>query len=365
VRTSSLSPPYGNVDFDVTDNDITVVADPEEDVPGITVGRFFSPVNSGSVNGNTIDMQGGGQSAAIQIANGSEQVTADVIGNSITGTDFNSGISLYQLGAGGQLTATVVNNLVTGQTSIAGASAGISCDVSDGAGDFTLVNNTVVGNDRGVLISGDPGVSLVGVLANTIIADHTTWGLNIDSDFDSTFTNECNLLYDNPIDYFVPGPGTLTADPMFDGASYHLAAGSPAIDSGNDAQVPAGITTDLYGQTRIQGYIVDRGAVESAGTTDVATFTGAFRVGRPWPNPMSSTQQRITIPVWLPSEDVVRFEMFDARGRRIPLRRPTVQRAAGPAVLSWDVGASVSGIYYARLTTGHGLTRVVRWSVVR
>jgi hypothetical protein len=365
VRTSSLSPPYGNVDFEVTGNDITVVADPNEDVPGITIGTFFSPVNTGSVSGNTITMQGGGQREAIEIANGAEQVTADVIGNWISGTDFNSGISLYQFDAGGQLTATVINNLVTGQTSFAGAPAAISCNVSQGSGDFTLVNNTVAGNDRGVLISGGSTATIVGVLANTIIADNTTWGLNVDSDFDSTFSNDSNLLYNNPVNYFVPGPGTLTADPLFDGNSFHLASGSPAIDSGNDALLPAGITTDINGQPRVQGYIVDRGIFETAGTTDVTTFAGAFRVGRPWPNPMSSAQRRITIPVWLPGEDIVRFEMFDARGRRVPLHQPGVRRVAGPGALSWEVGEHVSGIYYARLTTGHGATRVVRWSVVR
>ncbi len=58
------------------------------------------------------------------------------------------------------------------------------------------------------------------------------------------------------------GTGNIDADPLFD-ASLHLRAGSPCIDAGNSAAVPAGVTTDLDGRPRIQGTSVDMGAYES------------------------------------------------------------------------------------------------------
>ncbi|MGB9740128.1 choice-of-anchor Q domain-containing protein, partial [Chloroflexus sp.] len=60
------------------------------------------------------------------------------------------------------------------------------------------------------------------------------------------------------------GEGNINADPLFvDAASgnLRLQAGSPAIDAGNDAAVPPGITTDLDGNPRFD-YIVDMGAYE-------------------------------------------------------------------------------------------------------
>ncbi len=58
--------------------------------------------------------------------------------------------------------------------------------------------------------------------------------------------------------------GNIDADPLFvDAASGNLRLkdGSPAIDAGNNAAVPPGVTTDLDGNPRID-YIVDMGAFE-------------------------------------------------------------------------------------------------------
>ena len=60
-----------------------------------------------------------------------------------------------------------------------------------------------------------------------------------------------------------PGEGNIDANPLLD-ATGHLQAGSPCIDAGNSADVPAGVTTDLDGNPRIQGAGVDMGAYESA-----------------------------------------------------------------------------------------------------
>ena len=50
-----------------------------------------------------------------------------------------------------------------------------------------------------------------------------------------------------------------------------LLPGSPAIDAGNNALIPAGVTTDQRGLPRIVNGIVDIGAFESSGFTIAVT----------------------------------------------------------------------------------------------
>ena len=50
-----------------------------------------------------------------------------------------------------------------------------------------------------------------------------------------------------------------------------LLPGSPAIDAGNNALIPAGVTTDQRGLPRIVNGVVDIGAFESSGFTIAAT----------------------------------------------------------------------------------------------
>jgi predicted outer membrane repeat protein len=69
------------------------------------------------------------------------------------------------------------------------------------------------------------------------------------------------------------GGGNLDADPLFvtpvpapaptTGGDLHLGPGSPALNTGNNSFLPAGLSTDLDGNPRIVGGTVDMGAYES------------------------------------------------------------------------------------------------------
>jgi hypothetical protein len=63
------------------------------------------------------------------------------------------------------------------------------------------------------------------------------------------------------------GTGNINADPLFVDAAtgdLHILAGSPCVDAGNTAAIPAGLVTDLDGNARVFGAAVDMGAYEDA-----------------------------------------------------------------------------------------------------
>jgi len=74
----------------------------------------------------------------------------------------------------------------------------------------------------------------------------------------------CNIRYTD-VEGGFPGPGNIDADPLFAdlaGGDYHLQAGSPCIDAGNPAQIPAPGQTDIDGDPRLFGGRVDMGVDE-------------------------------------------------------------------------------------------------------
>ncbi len=253
--------------FNINDNQIEINVGASDYVSAISVWGLDSA--SGSISRNRILQVGGGQNAAIEIANGDGTVSADLIGNKVAGTNFNSGISLYEYGSGA-ITARVINNIVSGQINYAGSPAAISLNVSGtgGHGDFTVLNNTVANNDDGILLVGRPdlGATATAVVGNNIVAFNNVQGLSL-QDFPAE--NSFNLVHGNASDYYTPGPGDLTSDPLFiDDVDFQLVGGSPAENSGYNGLIPADIVTDISGNPRILG-IVDRGAYElAAGGSD-------------------------------------------------------------------------------------------------
>jgi len=249
-----------DITFSISNNQITVPAG--DQISGITI---YSGNVTGIIKGNTIVMQGTDQGAAIYLGNGNQTLAVDIIGNVISGTNYNEGISVFQYQSGGSTTVGILNNLITGQSGNTGAPGAISVNCSTGSINFKVLNNTLSGNQDAMNIDGrkDLGAVITGIVENNIITDSTSTGLDSDSDFTSTITNRNNLLFNNGSDFFTGDTGTLFQDPKFiGGGNYRLQSISPAINAGNNTPDGGLPLTDLGGLNRISEGIVDIGAYE-------------------------------------------------------------------------------------------------------
>ena len=274
--TGTQGEPRGFIDFEIADNTITI---PDSSSSGIAISLTQAPEARGVIARNRIVMDnhtsdsGGG----IAISNSSNGLVVDVIANEISGSGYNVGIQLFQFADEGRLVARVLNNTVTGQTDIAGRPGAISASCSEGVLDATLVNNTLVENESGISLGGrdDLGASCVGLVANNVMAFNSDLGLSIDEDFQETVPNRNNLVFGNSRTFFVPGPGTVFANPRLRD-DFRPKNNSPVIDAGRTNSVPLDLPADRHGDPRIFGTAVDIGALEFVRKCDgvLATLVG-------------------------------------------------------------------------------------------
>ncbi|MBW2351178.1 MAG: hypothetical protein JRF20_08335, partial [Deltaproteobacteria bacterium] len=248
----------GKTFFNISSNNITVPSG--DQMYGIQV-HSNSDIE-GSVSNNVIVMEGATQGDAIQVVNMGGNAIVDIIGNTVSGTNMNNGIDVYQYTVGCNTDTRIANNLVTGQAGNVGGPGAITYYINDGHVNLEVVNNNVADNEKGMMLYCDPG-TVSGKIANNIIANNTSQGLYINSGVAAAVSNNHNLLYNNISIIFTPGAGTLYGDPLFvGGGDYRLQPLSAAINKGDNASVPSGITTDLDGNPRISGPVVDMGAYE-------------------------------------------------------------------------------------------------------
>lgn len=222
----------------------------------------------------------------LTVQNGSQGINAystyaDVlIGNNQikgnTGYSYGSGIHVRISGPG---EATLVNNLITGNISNNYYGGGVY--LMPGNGNITFVNNTITGNSvsrygygygGGVYSEWSNYDSRV-YFYNNIIRGNSAgpYGYGADiygSSYGTTFNAYNNFF--NPAGlqvYFANQGGNINADPKFVDApngDYHLAAGSPAIDTGNSSPPVAAslFEKDVEGDVRVSGASPDIGADE-------------------------------------------------------------------------------------------------------
>jgi predicted outer membrane repeat protein len=135
---------------------------------------------------------------------------------------------------------------------------------------LTFINTTFIGNEAAeggaVYAENDVTATFVNSILWNNSSDHFGAG-----DASVTF----NVSYSN-VQGGASGTGNINTYPLFAdvaAGNFRLTSTSPCINAGNNSEVPAGITTDLDGNSRIVNDIVDMGAYEYQGVITAPTIT--------------------------------------------------------------------------------------------
>jgi hypothetical protein len=262
----------------------------ELDGGGFAIINFNSPTAAVTQSGNTFtgnriingtaSVEGGGEAvigetlSSTNDAFNSNSIQAPVSPNVSNG----SALALASNDCSSSLQSSAINLAVAGNSIADGDAAGAHGAVSTfceggtgiaGANQLTLTNSTISGNKGGGGTGGLWGEDLdQGTLQNSILngnSDGGDLGGFAGGTVTATYTNLCNGT--SPF----TGTGNICADPKLVNASsgdVHETFSSPTVDAGSNALVPNGLTTDVYGNTRIQAKLaggtatVDMGAAE-------------------------------------------------------------------------------------------------------
>ena len=225
-------------------------------------------LTNSSVTGNSAISGGGG------VYN--DLGTATLVNCSVSDNDASTGGGVGNDNHG---TTTLTNCTVSGNSASANGGG-----VDNGsAGTSALTNCTVSGNSAGVEGGGIDNESGVVSIGNTIVAANT--GTDTGPDAVGIFASLGNNLIEEVdgssgwVDSDLIGTEAHPLDALlaplgnYGGSTQTMALlpGSPAIDAGNNALIPAGVTTDQRGLPRIVNGVVDIGAFESSGFTIAVT----------------------------------------------------------------------------------------------
>ncbi|MBL7729638.1 MAG: right-handed parallel beta-helix repeat-containing protein [Chitinophagaceae bacterium] len=219
----------------------------------ITGGNADVAANLVSEGELVFHKQGGGLcliSSALVVRN------CSVVGNA-AGT--GGGISIYK-----NSMPLLVNDLFAGNTATDGAGAAIEVNSAPvitnctfagnnsgtGGGLFVsnnsapvISNSIIYGNSSGISAPGNPGV--------------TVRYCTVQDGYPGTANSNANPLFvSNPL-------YTLAPLSLFTMGDYRLSGCSPAINTGNNTYIPAGVSTDIIGAARVQQVTVDKGAYEN------------------------------------------------------------------------------------------------------
>lgn len=236
---------------------------------GIMTDTCQATITHCTIVNNTSTSGGGG---GVHLGSGGSTITSSLIaGNS---ADYGGGIMCSG-------TTTIASCLIIGNTAFNSAGNGWGGGVYVYFGsDSLIVNSTIVDNAAGqsgggVHISSETGATL----ANTILwhneapyGAQAAVGVPPHGIYDASLAIRYCDVEAGQTGVYVASGGTLTwgagnktTDPLFVDAlagDYHLLAGSPCIDAGNNSDVSSGVATDIDDDERIIAAAVDIGCDE-------------------------------------------------------------------------------------------------------
>ncbi len=219
---------------------------------GVAGGIFSAgdvTLTNSTVSGNEATSNGGGifnSGGAVTLTN------STVSSNEATG----SGGGIYSNNGGTITNSTITNNTADSDGDGTGDGGGILRS----GGTFTISNSIIAGNfdnsPTGNNIHPDVSGDDINGAANNLIGDITgaTGTSTIGTGSDLTFASAGITDISEVINPLADNGGTTQ--------THALIPGSPALDAGNNGNIPMGITTDQRGATRTLNGTVDIGAVE-------------------------------------------------------------------------------------------------------
>ncbi len=244
----------------------------------------------------------------------------------VTNTSFNDCIFYSNTSAGGpgggmciQNSTVLIKQCIFANNSAAGYFQASGGGLFTGAtSNTTILNSTFANNTApgsaatGLSILQDAGAGVLTIRNSILWSADATKNVSLGT-YDITYSDV--LQPSSPI----TGTGNINTDPLFVNASdpdgvdnflttaddgISLSNSSPARDIGNNADIPAGLATDITGGGRIFPAIVDMGAYEGSITAssnctypDLNLFASAGAVSYSWtgPNGFTSAQQNPVI----------------------------------------------------------------------
>ena len=310
-------------------------------------------VNACKIRGNKADFGAG--VACLQ------GIAPVLINTEITGNwAYLFGGALYNEDASTQLTNCLITGNTAGSADILGGDA-----ILNAMGSLDITNCTIADNRPGhgapahqraiVTLVWGPGFVDTVSIKNSILRNggNEIWSTepgivtlyynNIEGG-KGIYTGLSNIDKD-PL-FKQPGQFGIEGGWFFDDDGYTLLGGSPSLNAGSQAYLPAGLTTDLNGNTRVQGGQVDQGAYEGVGLPPAVVLV---------PNVVNQTQS--TAQSMLTSAGLAVGTISQAYSSTVAAGRVISQNpAAGSTAV---VGAAVN------LTVSLGPVPGSSWELVR